>query len=185
MNNTEVLVKFKDLYSNHIVSRLQQELGYTNIHSVPKIKKVVINIGLGNAVKEPKYISHALSDLSLISGQKPIITNAKKSIATFKLREGMPIGCKVTLRRQRMYEFLERLVWIALPRVKEFQGFSSKSFDKSGNFSFGLKEQVVFPEISYDRIDSIRGMDITIVTSATTWKEAKLLLESFSIPFKN
>jgi len=170
--------RFKDRYKA-LRSELQKEFGYTNVHQIPAIEKIVINMGVGEGVADSKVIANAVSDLTLISGQKPFVTMAKKSIATYKLREGMKIGCKVTLRRDRMYDFLERLVYVALPRVKEFKGFNPKSFDGRGNFTFGIKEQIVFPEINYDKIDVIRGMDITIVTSATNDAEAKSLLVQY------
>lgn len=178
-------LRFKELYFNEVVKTLQQEFSYKNKNQMPKIEKIIINMGVGEAVADSKVINHAVNDLTLISGQKPIITIAKKSIATFKLREGMKVGCKVTLRKDRMYDFLERLVIVALPRIKEFRGFSSKSFDGRGNFTFGIKEQIIFPEINYDKIDVIRGLDITIVTSAKTDKESKFLLSSFNLPFYN
>lgn len=177
--------RFKDLYEQVIIKNLQKEFAYKNKHQMPKIEKVVINMGVGEGVGDAKVINNAVNDLTLISGQKPVVIKAKKSISTFKLREGMKIGCKVTLRRHRMYDFLERLVIVALPRIKEFRGFSSKSFDGKGNFTFGIKEQIVFPEINYDKIDVIRGMDITIVTSANTNKEGKALLSGFNLPFYN
>lgn len=180
-----MLLRFKDLYIKEIIPSLQAKFGYKNKHQMPKIIKVVINMGVGEAVADSKIISNAVSDLTLISGQKPLVLEAKKSIASFKLREGMKMGCKVTLRKDRMYDFLERLVIVALPRVKEFRGFSSKSFDGRGNFTFGIKEQIVFPEINYDKIDVIRGMDITIVTSAGNNEEGKLLLSGFNLPFYN
>ncbi len=180
-----MLLRFKELYNNQIVPNLQKEFAYANKHQLPKLKKIVVNMGVGEAVADSKVINNAINDLTLISGQKPLVTEAKKSIATFKLREGMKVGCKVTLRRDRMYDFLERLVMVALPRVKEFRGFSSKSFDGRGNFTFGIKEQIVFPEINYDKIDVIRGMDITIVTSASTNEEGKFLLSGFNLPFYN
>lgn len=180
-----MIVNFKKLYRDTIKNNLSQAFGYKNVHQIPAIQKIVLNMGVGESIKDSKIIANAVNDMKMISGQKPSITKAKKSIATFKLREGMSIGCKVTLRNSRMYDFLERLVWVALPRVKEFRGFSDKSFDKSGNFSFGLKEQIIFPEINYDKTDAVRGMDVTIVTSATTKSESKALLESFSIPFRN
>ena len=180
-----MFLRFKELYSKVIIDVLQKEFAYKNKHEMPKIQKIVINMGVGEGVADSKVINNAVNDLVLISGQKPLVINAKKSIATFKLREGMKIGCKVTLRRDRMYDFLERLVLVALPRIKEFRGLSAKSFDGKGNFTFGIKEQIVFPEINYDRIDMIRGMDITIVTTAKTDKEAKLLLSSFNLPFYN
>jgi len=180
-----MLLRFKDLYNKIIVDSLKAQFKYGNQHEIPRIKKIVINMGVGEAVGDSKVINNAINDLSLITGQKPLVTIAKKSIATFKLREGMRIGCKVTLRHDRMYDFLERLVIVALPRIKEFRGFSSKSFDGRGNFTFGIKEHIVFPEINYDKIDTIRGMDITIVTSAKTDQESKVLLSGFNLPFYN
>ncbi|MDG1437010.1 MAG: 50S ribosomal protein L5 [Rickettsiaceae bacterium] len=180
-----MLVRFKELYKDQVTKSLQDEFKYSNLHEMPKLTKVVINMGVGDAVTDSKVINHAINDLTAISAQKPYTTYAKKSIATFKLREGMKLGCKVTLRREKMYEFLERLVVVALPRVKEFRGLSVKSFDGRGNITFGIKEQIVFPEINYDKIDKIRGMDITIVTTAKTDKEAKSLLSGFNIPFYN
>lgn len=180
-----MLLKYKDLYKTEIVNALQSRFNYKNSHQMPKLSKVVVNMGVGDAVSDSKVINHAIRDLTAITGQKPFVTHAKKSIATFKLREGMKLGCKVTLRRNRMYEFLERLVIVALPRVKEFRGFSINSFDGKGNITFGIKEQIVFPEINYDKIDKVRGMDITIVTTAKTNEEAKALLMGFNIPFYN
>lgn len=180
-----MLLKFKDLYDRHIVKDLQKKFGYKNIHQIPKMSKIVINMSEGNAAFDSKVINYAINDLKLISGQLPYVTYAKKSIAGFKIREGMKLGCKVTLRKDRMYEFLERLVMVALPRVKEFSGFSVKSFDSMGNITFGIKEQIVFPEINYDKIDKIRGMDITIVTTAENDDESKELLSGFNIPFLN
>ncbi len=180
-----MLLRFKDLYTKEIVPNLQKEFAYKNKHQMPKVVKIVVNMGVGETVADSKIINNAVNDLTLISGQKPLVTEAKKSIATFKLREGMKVGCKVTLRKDRMYDFLERLVIVALPRIKEFRGFSSKSFDGRGNFTFGIKEQIVFPEINYDKIDVIRGMDITIVTSAMNNEEGKLLLSGFNLPFYN
>ena len=180
-----MLVRCKELYNKQVIKSLQDEFKYSNKHQVPKLSKVVVNMGVGDAVSDSKVINHAINNLTAITGQKPYTTYAKKSIATFKLREGMKLGCKVTLRRDRMYEFLERLVIVALPRVKEFRGLSVKSFDGRGNITFGIKEQIVFPEINYDKIDKIRGMDITIVTTAKTDKEAKTLLSGFNIPFYN
>ncbi|MFU7501128.1 MULTISPECIES: 50S ribosomal protein L5 [unclassified Candidatus Tisiphia] len=179
------MLRFKDLYTKEIVPNLQKEFAYKNKHQMPKVVKIVVNMGVGETVADSKVINNAVNDLTLISGQKPLVTEAKKSIATFKLREGMKVGCKVTLRKDRMYDFLERLVIVALPRIKEFRGFSSKSFDGRGNFTFGIKEQIVFPEINYDKIDVIRGMDITIVTSAMNNEEGKLLLSGFNLPFYN
>ena len=180
-----MLVKFKELYSKEIKKSLQDQFKYANVHQMPKLSKVVVNMGVGDAVSDSKVINHAISDMTAITGQKPYTTYAKKSIATFKLREGMKLGCKVTLRRERMYDFLERLVIVALPRVKEFRGLSFKSFDGRGNITFGIEEQIVSPEINYDKIDKVRGMDITIVTTAKTDEEAKALLSGFNIPFYN
>ena len=176
--------RFKDRYKS-LRADLQKEFSYENVQQIPGIKKIVINMGAGEGVADSKVINNAVNDLTLISGQKPIVTIAKKSIASYKLREGMKIGCKVTLRKDRMFDFLERLVYVALPRVKEFKGFNAKSFDGRGNFTFGIKEQIVFPEINYDKIDTLRGMDITIVTSANSDEEAKSLLVGFDLPFIN
>jgi large subunit ribosomal protein L5 len=178
-------MRYKDLYSKKIVPELLKELSVSNLHLVPKLQKIVINMGVGESVQDSKVINNAANELSLISGQKPLITKAKKSEALFKLREGMKIGCKVTLRKSRMYDFLERLVMVALPRVKEFRGLNPKSFDGKGNFTFGMKEQVVFPEIDYDKIDAIRGMDITIVTSTSNDSHARALLSKMNLPFIN
>ena len=178
-------LRFKDLYKDKIVPDLQKQFLYQNKHEIPKIEKVVINMGVGEAVADSKVMQNAVNDLTAISGQKPLITKARKSIATFKSRTGMKIGCKVTLRGSRMYDFIEKLVWIALPRIKLFNGFSAKSFDGRGNFSFGIKEQTVFAEIDYDKIDATRGMDITIVTTARNNNEAKALLSGFNLPFSN
>ncbi len=177
-------IRFKDRYKN-LRSELKKQYSYKNVHQIPAIKKIVINMGVGEGVADSKVINNAANDLTLISGQKPVVITAKKSIASYKLREGMKIGCKVTLRKDRMFDFLERLVYVALPRVKEFKGFNAKSFDGRGNFTFGIKEQIVFPEINYDKIDALRGMDITIVTSAASDEEAKSLLVGFDLPFIN
>lgn len=177
-------VRFKERKQD-VSKKLQETYKYENVHQIPAIKKIVINMGVGKAVADSKVIANAVNDLTLISGQKPVVTQAKKSIASYKLREGMNIGCKVTLRGDRMYDFIERLVYVALPRVKDFKGFNKKSFDRRGNFTFGIKEQLVFPEVDYDKIDSIRGMDITIVTSANNDDEAKSLLSNFDLPFIN
>lgn len=171
-------------YKEEIVPQMMEKLGYDNIMQVPKLDKVVINIGLGHAKENPKVLESALKELELITGQKPVITHAKKSIANFKLREGMKIGCKVTLRRDKMYYFLDKLMNIALPRVRDFRGVSSTSFDGRGNYALGIKEQLIFPEIVYDEVDEIRGMDIIIVTTANTDKEAKLFLELLGMPFR-
>lgn len=171
-------------YKEEIVSALMERFKYKNIMEVPKLNKIVINIGLGSAKDNPKVLESALRDLEIISGQKPVITTAKKSIANFKLREGMKIGTKVTLRGEKMYDFLDRLVSIALPRVRDFRGVSASSFDGRGNYALGIKEQLIFPEIVYDMIDQIRGMDIIIVTTAKTDEESKALLELLGMPFK-
>jgi len=179
------MTRLQDQYLNTVKPALLEEFGYKSSMEVPKLEKIVINMGVGEASQDKKKIQGAVDDMTRISGQKPVITKAKKSIATFKLRDGMIVGCKVTLRRQRMYEFLDRLVNIALPRVRDFRGISGKSFDGTGNYSMGLKEQIVFPEIDYDHVDVIRGMDIIICTSAKTDAEAKALLKGFDMPFNN
>lgn len=176
--------RLKKLYDETIVPALEKEFGYTNKLQVPRLDKIVINMGVGEATEDRKFLDGALRDMQAISGQKPVITHAKKSIATFKIRANMPIGCKVTLRRDRMYEFLERLITMALPRVRDFRGVSGKSFDGKGNYAFGIKEQIVFLEINYDSVDKIRGMDIIIGTTAKTDKEAYALLKAFGMPFK-
>ncbi|WP_119677636.1 50S ribosomal protein L5 [Indioceanicola profundi] len=175
--------RLKDHYEKVVRGKLKEEFGYANDMMVPRLDKIVINIGVGEAVGDSKKIQAAVSELAAISGQKPVVTKARKSIAQFKLREGMPIGCKVTLRRDRMYEFLDRLVTIALPRVRDFRGIPGNSFDGRGNYAMGLKEQIIFPEIDYDKVDGIRGMDIIFVTTAKTDKEAKSLLKAFDMPF--
>ena len=177
------MTRLNQIYTKSIRPELLQQNGYKNILEVPKLQKIVVNMGLGEAVQDSKKVASAVADLTKITGQKPIITKASKSVAGFKLREGMPIGCKVTLRRDRMYEFLDRLITIALPRVRDFRGLSPSSFDGSGNYAMGLKEQIVFPEIDYDQIDTIRGMDIIFVTSAKTDDEARELLRKFDFPF--
>ena len=176
--------RLQEQFESQVVSALMEEFGYKNRHEVPRIEKVVVNMGVGEAVQDSKKVQAAAGDLTLITGQKPIVTRAQRSIANFKLREGMPLGCKVTLRRHRMYEFLDRLITIALPRVRDFRGVSPKSFDGRGNFSMGLKEQIVFPEIDYDKVDEIRGMDVVIVTSAKSDDEARALLRGFNMPFR-
>ena len=179
------MARLKQHYEDVVRPALQEKFQYGNAMMAPKLDKIVINMGVGEAVADSKKIDAAVQELTLIAGQKPIVQKAKKSVATFKLREGMAIGCKVTLRRQRMYEFLDRLVNIALPRVRDFRGLNGRSFDGRGNFAMGLKEQLVFPEIEYDQIDEIRGMDIVICTTATTDEEAKELLRGFNMPFQN
>ena len=175
--------RFKSLYDDKIVKAMTEKFGYKNAMEVPKIEKIVLNMGVGEATQDKKKVEQAASEMELIAGQKPVITKAKKSIAQFKLREGMPIGVKVTLRRERMYEFLDRLVTIALPRVRDFRGLNAKSFDGRGNYAMGLKEQLIFPEISYDKVDKIRGMDIIVTTTAKTDEEARELLRLFGFPF--
>ncbi|HAW33299.1 MAG TPA: 50S ribosomal protein L5 [Alphaproteobacteria bacterium] len=178
------MARLYDHYKNVIRPKLEKEFGYKNQLEIPRLEKIVINMGVGrDAVEDRKAVDAAVRDLTAISGQKPVVTHAKKSIAAFKLREGMPIGCKVTLRRERMYEFLDRLVTMALPRVRDFRGISNKSFDGKGNYAMGLKEQIVFLEIDYDSVDKIRGLDIVFCTSAKTDKEAKALLAGFDMPF--
>lgn len=177
--------RLQDQYVKVVRPALMSEFNYQNPMEVPRIEKIVVNMGVGKAVQDGKKLQAAANELAMITGQKPVVTKARKSIATFKLREGMSIGCKVTLRRERMYEFLDRLVTIALPRVRDFRGVSGSSFDGRGNYALGLKEQIVFPEIDYDKIDEIRGMDIVIVTTAKTDAEAKALLKGFDMPFVN
>lgn len=178
------MARLQKLYNDEIRKNLQEKFNYSSSMQIPKLEKVVINMGLGDAVADGKVVEKAANELGLIAGQKPIITVAKKSEATFKLREGVPIGCKVTLRGAKMFEFVDRLTTIALPRVRDFRGISPKSFDGRGNYSLGLKEQIVFPEVNYDKIDKVRGMDITFVTTANTDEEAKALLEGFSMPYR-
>ena len=179
------MTRLQDEYNNTIKASLLEEFGYESVMEVPKLDKIVLNMGVGEASQDKKKIVGAVEDMQRITGQKPVITKAKKSIATFKLREGMIVGCKVTLRRHRMYEFLDRLVTIALPRVRDFRGVSGKSFDGNGNYAMGMKEQIVFPEIDYDQVDQIRGMDIIVCTTAKTDAEAKALLKGFDMPFSN
>jgi large subunit ribosomal protein L5 len=179
------MTRLKEHYEKVVRPALTKEFGYANPLQVPRLSKIVINMGVGEAVQDVKKVDAAVRDLTAISGQKPVVTRAKKSIATYKLRENLPIGCKVTLRRERMYEFLDRLINIALPRVRDFRGVSGRSFDGRGNYALGLKEQLVFPEIDYDQVDAVRGMDIIIVTTARTDKEAKALLAGFQMPFVN
>ena len=176
-------VRLQDKYNNEITKSLKEKFNYKNDFQIPKLEKVVINMGVGEAVKDSKKIDSAVNELSLITGQKPIVTKSKKANASFKLREGMPIGVKVTLRKSKMYEFIDRFINIALPRVRDFRGINPKSFDGNGNYALGLKEQFVFPEIEYDNVDSARGMDIIFVTSAKTDSEAKELLNGFDFPF--
>ncbi|MGA7864790.1 MAG: 50S ribosomal protein L5 [Stellaceae bacterium] len=177
--------RLHEQYETTVRPALMQEFGYKNPMQVPRLEKIVVNMGVGEAVQDSKKAEAAAADLTAITGQHPVVTKAKRSIATFKLRQGMPIGCKVTLRRERMYEFLDRLITVALPRVRDFRGIPGRSFDGRGNFALGLKEQLVFPEIDYDRVDATRGMDVVIVTTAKTDVEAKALLKAFDMPFAN
>ncbi len=179
-----MMPRLKEIYRNKVVPELMKEFGYKNIMQVPKLEKIVINMGLGEAVRDIKVIDSAMKDLSAITGQKPVVTRAKKSIASFKLRAGMPIGCKVTLRGARMYEFLDRLINFAMPRIRDFKGVSDKGFDGKGNYTLGIKEQIIFPEVDYDKVDKIRGMNITINTTANTDEEGKALLKQLGMPFK-
>jgi large subunit ribosomal protein L5 len=179
------MAKLKDLYQENVIPALMKRFGYQNKMEVPRLEKIIINMGLGEAIQNIKILDSAVQELSQITGQKPIITKAKKSIAQFKLRTGMPIGCMVTLRKERMYEFFSRLVNIALPRVRDFKGVSGKSFDGRGNYSLGIREQLIFPEIHYDKIDKVKGMNIIIVTTAKTDEEGKELLKLLGMPFRN
>ncbi len=178
------MARLKKYYQTQLRDELKNKLNLKNIFEVPKITKIVVNIGVGEAASDSKKIESATSDLTTITGQKPVITKAKKSIAGFKLRKGVNIGCKVTLRKDRMYEFLDRLIYIALPRVRDFKGLSRKSFDANGNYSIGIKEQIIFPEINYDKIDKVRGMDVSIVTSTSNNNHALELLKGFNLPFR-
>jgi len=178
------LSRIREMYENEIVDAMMKKFGYKNKLAVPKIEKVIINMGVGEAKDNPKVLEAAVSDLTLIAGQKPVVTKAKKSVAAFKIREGMPIGCKVTLRGERMYDFIDRLINLALPRVRDFRGVSPDSFDGRGNYALGIKEQLIFPEIEYDKIDKVRGMDVIFVTTANTDEEARELLRLFGMPFR-
>jgi large subunit ribosomal protein L5 len=179
------MARLKELYNKEIIPKLMQDFSYKNIMQVPKLEKIVINMGLGEAIQNVKILDSAVVELATIAGQKAVITKAKKSIASFKLRQGMPIGCMVTLRREKMYEFLDRLVNVSLPRVRDFKGVSGKAFDGKGNYSMGVKEQLIFPEINYDKVDKIKGMNITIVTSAKNDEEGRALLKLMGMPFRN
>ena len=179
------MARLKEVYKKEVVPALIKQFGYKTTMEVPRIEKIVLNMGVGEATADKKLLENASGDMQKISGQKPVTTKAKKAIANFKIREGYPIGCMVTLRQERMYEFLDRLVTIALPRVRDFRGMSGRSFDGRGNYNMGVKEQIIFPEIEYDKIDAIRGMNITITTTAKTDAEAKALLAAFRFPFRN
>jgi large subunit ribosomal protein L5 len=178
------MARLQDYYRQTVVKQLQEKLGITNVMAVPRLEKITLNMGLGESARDKKVIENAVAELAAITGQKPVVTYARKSIAGFKLREGMPLGVKVTLRRERMYEFLDRLIAIAIPRIRDFRGLNPKSFDGRGNYSMGVREQIIFPEIDYDKIDALRGMDITITTSARTDDHARALLEAFEFPFR-
>jgi large subunit ribosomal protein L5 len=179
------MARLQEFYRNKVVADLQSKFGYKSVMQVPRITKITLNMGVSEAVADKKVIEHAVSDLTKISGQKPVVTKTRKAIAGFKIREDYPIGCMVTLRGQRMYEFLDRLVAVALPRVRDFRGISGRAFDGRGNYNVGVKEQIIFPEIEYDKIDAVRGLNISITTSAKTDEEAKALLAAFSFPFRN
>jgi large subunit ribosomal protein L5 len=178
------MARLKDYYKDSVVKAMTEQFGYTSVMQVPRIAKITLNMGVGEAVADKKVMEHAVGDMEKIAGQKAIVTKAKKSVAAFKIRDDYPVGCKVTLRRERMYEFLDRLVTVAIPRIRDFRGISAKSFDGRGNYNMGVKEQIIFPEIEYDKIDAIRGMNITITTTAKTDEEAKALLSAFSFPFR-
>jgi large subunit ribosomal protein L5 len=179
------MARLQEHYRNNVVKQLHEQFGYANVMQVPAITKITLNMGVGEAIGDKKVIEHAVSDMEKIAGQKAVVTIARKSVAGFKVREGWPIGCKVTLRRGRMYEFLDRLISIAIPRIRDFRGLSARSFDGRGNFSMGVKEQIIFPEIDYDKVDALRGLDITITTTAKTDAEGRALLAAFSFPLRN
>jgi len=179
------MARLQDIYKDTVVKQLTEQFAYKTPMRVPRITKITLNMGLGEAVADKKVIEHALVDMTKISGQKPVVTKARKSVANFKVREDWPIGCKVTLRRERMFEFLDRLISIAIPRIRDFRGLNPKSFDGRGNYSMGIKEQIIFPEIDYDKIDTLRGLDITITTSAATDEEARALLKAFNFPLRS
>jgi large subunit ribosomal protein L5 len=178
------MARLQDHYKEKVVPQLMEKFGYRTVMQVPKIEKITLNMGVGEAVGDKKVMEFAVGDMEKISGQKPIVTKAKKSVAGFKIREGWPVGCKVTLRRERMYEFLDRLINIAIPRIRDFRGVSPRSFDGRGNYSMGVKEQIIFPEVEYDKVDALRGMDITITTTAKNDEECRALLDGFNFPFK-
>ena len=179
------MARLKELYNSELATKLKEELGLANAMEVPRITKITLNMGVGEALGDKKALENAVADMTAISGQKPVVTVARKSIAGFKVREGWPIGCKVTLRNDRMYDFLEKLISIAIPRIRDFRGISPKSFDGRGNFAMGVSEQIIFPEIDYDKVDTLRGLDITITTTARTDDEGRALLRAFNFPLKN
>ena len=178
------MARLKDFYSNTVAGQLKEQFGYQNVMQIPKITKITLNMGVGEAVADRKVMEHAVADMTKIAGQKPIVVKARKSVASFKVREGWPVGCKVTLRSEQMYEFLDRLINIAIPRIRDFRGMNSKSFDGRGNYNMGVREQIIFPEIDYDKIDALRGMDITFTTTARTDEEGRALLAAFNFPFR-
>jgi large subunit ribosomal protein L5 len=178
------MTRLQKEYQDRIVGQLRDKFGFKSVMQVPRIEKITLNMGVGEAIADKKVMDHAVGDLRMIAGQQPIVTFARKSVAGFKIREGWPIGCKVTLRRDRMYEFLDRLITVAIPRIRDFRGLSPKAFDGRGNYSMGVREQIIFPEIDYDKIDALRGLDITITTTARTDEEGRALLEAFNFPFR-
>ena len=179
------MARLKEFYKTEVIKKMTEQFGYSSPMQVPRIEKITLNMGVGEAVADKKIMEHAVGDMEKIAGQKAIVTKAKKSVAAFKIRDDYPVGCKVTLRRDRMYEFLDRIVTVASPRIRDFRGISARSFDGRGNYNMGVKEQIIFPEIEYDKIDALRGMNITITTTAKTDEEAKALLSAFSFPFRN
>jgi large subunit ribosomal protein L5 len=179
------MTRLESFYKDQVVAKLTEQFGYKNVMQVPRITKITLNMGVGEAAANKKVLDNAVADMAKLSGQKPITTKARLSVASFKIREGWPIGCKVTLRRAQMFEFLDRLINISLPRVRDFRGVSGRAFDGRGNYNFGIKEQIIFPEIDFDQVDALRGMDISITTTAKTDEEAKALLAAFSFPFRN
>ncbi|MEQ8288957.1 MAG: 50S ribosomal protein L5 [Gammaproteobacteria bacterium] len=179
------MARLQEYYKSKVIQQLTEQFGYKSPMQVPKITKITLNMGLGEAVADKKIVENAVADMTKIAGQKPIVTKARKSVANFKVREGWPIGCKVTLRRERMYEFLDRLISVAIPRIRDFRGLNPKSFDGRGNYNMGVKEQIIFPEIDYDKIDTLRGMDITITTTAETDEEGRALLAAFNLPLRS
>ena len=179
------MVRLQEHYNSTVIKQLTEQFGYKSSMQVPKITKITLNMGIGEAVADKKVVEHAVSDMTKIAGQKPIVCNARKSVANFKVREGWPVGCKVTLRRERMYEFLDRLISIAIPRIRDFRGLNAKSFDGRGNYNMGIKEQIIFPEIDYDKIDTLRGIDFTITTSSRTNEECRSLLTAFNLPLRS
>jgi len=179
------MARLQQVYKDHVVPKLQEQFQYKNVMQVPRVKKITLNMGVGEAVADKKQIENAVRDMTAIAGQKPVVTKSRKSIAGFKIRDGWPIGCKVTLRGQHMWEFMDRLISLSIPRIRDFRGLNGKSFDGRGNYSMGVREQIMFPEIDYDKVDAIRGLDITITTTAETDEEGKALLAAFNFPFRN